>query len=406
LLGLAKYLPEFGWQPVILTAPLHERPDPRYRIIETDYRHALGLWLRLLRFKPDEDLRKQVKQRLGITAKKSPLDRLLTFIGEIVNYPDSEKGWKTFAIRSGEKLLGQESIAAIISSSAPVTTHLIARKLKSRYRIPWIADLRDLWTQNHNYSYSPLRKLIDKRLEFKTLSMADALITVSQPWADKLRELHKGKAIYTITNGFDPETVNMPPVDLTTKFTITYTGTIYPGKQDPTKLFAALSDLISDRFLDPNSIEIRFYGTSEDWLEKESKQYGLSSVTNQYGFVSRDIALQKQRESQLLLLLNWDDPQEKGNYPGKVFEYLAAGRPILATGGSCEGVVSQLLVETKAGKHTPTKESIKDAIRELFSEYKETGRVAHHGDETKMNKYSHREMAKKFADILAHLVGK
>jgi len=403
LLGLAKYLPEFGWQPVILTAPLDEKADPRFRIIETDYHDALGFLARLLKLNPEEDARKQVKKRLGITAKKSVMDFILTRAGEIINYPDSEKGWKPFAIKDGEELLQKEKIDAIISTSAPVTAHIIANRLKSRHKIPWVADLRDLWTQNHNYSYSPLRKLIDKRLELKTLATADALVTVSQPWADKLGTLHKGKAIYTITNGFDPETVNIPPANLTTQFTITYTGMIYPRKQDPARLLAAMQGLISDGTVNPNDIEIRFYGSREDWLEMVAEKYGLSSVTRQYGQVPRDIALQKQRESQLLLLLNWDDPQEKGNYPGKVFEYLAAGRPILATGGSEDDAVAGLLKET-AGIQATTVEATRSALKGLYQEYQSKGNVSRRGDNARINKYSQLEMAKKFSEVLDRLL--
>ena len=403
LLGLAKYLPEFGWQPIILTAPLDKKPDPAYQIIETDYRNALGFWINLFRFNPDEDLRRQVKQRFGVASKKSLLDRLLTFAGEIVNYPDSDKGWKPYAVKAGDEIIRREGIDAIISTSAPVTVHIIARELKSRYKIPWLADLRDLWSQNHNYSYSQIRRWFDRRLELKTLSSANALITVSQPWAEKLSALHGGKKTFTITNGFDPQTVNIPPQNLTDKFTITYTGLVYPGKQDPTRLFAALHDLISSGVLNPNHIEVRFYGPTADWLDREIEQYRLSHVAKQYGLVSRDIALQKQRESQLLLLLNWDDPGEKGNYPGKVFEYLAARRPILAIGGSEGDVVGELLGETLSGIHAITVEDIKNALEKMYQQFQSEGRVTSHGDNSKINKYSYREMAKKFAEILDNL---
>jgi len=403
LLGLAKYLPEFDWQPIILTAPLDEKPDRTYRVVETPYRNALGFWIKLLRFSLDEDLRRQVKQRLGVTAKKSPLDNLLTFIGEIVNYPDSDKGWKPFAVKSGDEVIRKETIDAIISTSAPLTVHIIASELKKRYKIPWLADLRDLWSQNHNYYYSPVRKWFDTRLELKTLSTADALITVSPPWAEKLSSLHKGKATYTITNGFDPAEVNDPPANLTAKFTITYTGLIYPGKQDTTRLFAALSELISERVIDPNSLEVRFYGAPENWLDREIERYGLSGIASQYGQVSRSVALQKQRESQLLLLLDWDDPQERGTYPGKIFEYLAARRPILATGGSAEGVVALLLKETGTGIWAPRVADVKEALNKLYLEFKAQGKLSCHGDEAQVYKYSYRDMARKFSEILDSL---
>ena len=407
ILGLAKYLPEFGWQPIILTAPVGDNLDSQFRVIETGYHDVLGFWKKLLGLNPKYELtRTRVKDGIGITSKNFIFDFFLAFCAAIITYPDSDRGWKLFAVKAGSELLQNEDIDAIISSSSPVTSHLIAKGLKRKHKIPWVADFRDLWTQNHNYGYGPLRRLIDKRLELKTLLPADALVTVSQPWAEKLRVFNNGKAAYVITNGFDPEKMSKEQLDLTSKFTITYTGNIYPGKQDPSKLFAALKDLISDRLRDPNEVAVRFYGSKIEWLDKEVERYGLSSVVKQYGFEPKQIALEKQRESQLLLLLNWEDPQEQGVYPGKVFEYLAAQRPIIATGGFGNDVIERLLDETTAGIYCKTVEGIKSILRELYSEYKLKGKITYNGDMAKINKYSHREMARKFAEVLDSLTGK
>ena len=402
--GLVKYLREFDWQPIILTGTTSRYTDLPARIIQTPYRDALGFLGRLFKFDPDEDAGQQIKNRLRIAPRKSPLDYLLTFGGAIINYPCSDKNWKPFAIESARELLQKETIEAIISSSAPLISHIIASELKGDYGIPWVADLRDPWSQNHNYSYGPVRRLMDRRLEIKTLSNADAIVTVSEPWAEGLRTLHKEKMIYTITHGFNPAEVNIPPAKVTAKFTITYTGVTYPGKQNPLKLFTALRDLISDGTMNQNDIEIRFYGPTEDWLDREAEEYGLSGIVKQYGRVSRDLAVGKQRESQVLLLLNWDDPQEQGVYSGKIFEYLGARRPILATGGSKDDVVTELLNETKAGMAAFSIEDIKYTLRELYREYKMKGEIAYRGEESKINKYTHREMARKFSDILNHLV--
>jgi len=404
IIRLAKSLPEFGWEPIILTAPLRGKPDIRFRIVETPYRDALGFWKRLFGLDLDKDIRMQVKERFGATSKNSLIDFILARGGEIIYYPDSHKGWKPFAIKAGSELLQKENIDAMISIW-PVTSHLIASDLKAKYRIPWVADFPDLWSQNHNYSYGPLRKLLDTRLEQKTMARVDALVTISEPLAEKLRTLHKEKAVYAITHGFDLEEVNSPPAKLTDKFTITYTGTIYTGQQDTSKLLIALADLISDGIMNPNEIEVRFYGHKHGWLDKEIEQYGLSRIVKQYGMVSREIVLEKQRESQLLFLLKWNDPQEKGIYLGKTLEYLGARRPILATGGY-DDVITELLNETGAGIDAPTMEDIKNVLKELYQEYKLTGEVAYKGRESEINKYSNRETARKFAEILDHLVSR
>ncbi|MBI2859920.1 MAG: glycosyltransferase [Chloroflexi bacterium] len=405
--GLAKYLPEFGWEPVVLTPPLAATPDAWLKVVQTPYRDALPLRLVRKFFRLDhgaDDLRRGVRERLGTKNAASLLERALTLGGEIINYPDAKGGWIPFGIETGEKMLGGGDIGAILSSSSPVTGHIIARRLKLRHSLPWVADLRDLWSQNHNYGYSGMRRLKDKRLERRTLAAADALVTVSPPWAERLGQLHGGRAVHTITNGFDPEAGGVA-VSISDRFTMTYTGTVYRQRQHPGKLFAALKGLISEGTMARLDIEVRFYGPAEAWIEEETRKYGLQGVVRQHGPLPREAALGKQRQSQILLLFDWDDPQEKGVYPGKVFEYLGARRPILAIGGVTDNVVAGLLRQTGAGVHAPAVEDVKRALGELYREYKLKGEVAYHGEESEINKYSHREMARKFAGILDGLVG-
>ena len=403
-LGLARYLPEFGWEAVILTAALPGKPDSQFEVVETPRRDSavLGWGKRLFKLDSEQPLMAQIaqlKRKLKIRTERSPLDVLLTVIGEVTAYPDPQKGWRRFAIKAGEDILRQQKIKAMISSSPPVTSHIIAKELKQEFRIPWVADFRDLWTQNYYYPYSPLRRMRERRLELKTLSAADALVTVSQPAADDLRRLHKQKPVHSIPNGFDPAEVNSTPGNLTDKFTITYTGNLYPGKQSPEPLFAALHDLITEGSMDANDIEVRFDGSEAGWIDKQAEHYGLTGIVRQFGTVPREIALKKQRESQLLLLLKWNDTRQAGAYSAKIFEYLAARRPVLAVGGFHD-VVSELLDETKAGVSAQTAEEIKTLLLHLYQEYKSTGAVSYSGDEADTNKYSHREMAKRFASVL------
>jgi glycosyltransferase involved in cell wall biosynthesis len=402
--GLAKYLPEFGWEATILTPTLPDNPNVLFRVIQTPYFDIIASWKKRFGLKPEEGVKKQ----FGINAQKNKklfIDYILTFFQEIIVYPDAQKGWYDFAVEAGSEILDNENMDAIISSSKPDTCHCIAKELKLRYNIPWISDLRDLWTQNPYYMSSHLRRFIEKRLEIKTLSDADALVTVSKPLAETLRTLHKEKQIYTITNGFDPQEIKNSCVDLTNKFTITYTGNLYQGKRDPSKLFNGAHDLISERKINPIDIEIRFYGPKEDWMEKEIEKYGLHDIVKDYGLVSRDSAHKKQRESQLLLLLLWDRPEEIGVYTGKIFEYLAAQRPILATGGP-KGVVKDLLAETNSGMYATSVDDVKKALEEYYNEYKRKGNIKYKGERTKNDKYSQKEMARKFAEVLGTLTRK
>lgn len=121
---LAEYLPQFGWQPLLLSPPLPEKSNLQFTVIETPYRDALAFWKRLLRYDPNQgqDLREQVKKRLGIKSNRSLVDFAFALGNEIFAYPDTEKGWKPFALKAASELLHQEDIGAMLSSSSPVTT--------------------------------------------------------------------------------------------------------------------------------------------------------------------------------------------------------------------------------------------------------------------------------------------
>jgi hypothetical protein len=399
--GLYKYLPEFGWEVTILTAK-HPARALDGQVLETDYKDTFGLFKRLAGIDAQHNLMAQIaqlKRKLHIRSERSPLDRLIAIAAEIAAYPDPQKGWRSPAFRVGDEHLQRQKVDAIISSSWPVSSHVVAGRLKERHRLAWVADFRDLWTQNHYYPYSRVRRLVERRLEVKTLSAADALVTVSEPLAARMRDLHADKQIHVVTNGFDPGDINMPERPVTEVFTITYTGNLYPGKQSPETLFVALGDLISEGLVDRSKVEVRFYGAEAGWVDGMAERYNLTGVIRQYGIVPRETALEKQRESQLLLLLKWGDPSARGTYTAKLFEYLAARRPILALGGYPD-VVSDLLIETGAGRDAPTTEDAKVALRELYEEYQEAGEIACHADPGKIEGYSQREMARKFAMIL------
>jgi len=404
--GLVKYLPEYGWKAIIVCPRLHTVLDPTVRVIETPHPPVLGFWKRMLGIDPEEGVRLQVRNRLGIASSTSSLDRILGLAAQVVNYPDAHRRWRRVALRAIEGLLKEEDIAAVLSTSPPVTAHVIARDVKARHGVPWIADLRDLWSQNHSYGYGTIRRWADRRLERRTLGTADALVTVSQLWAERLRTLHPAKRVHTITNGFDPAYVNARGEQLPEKFTITYTGTIYPSNQDPRKLFLAVRSLIDGGMIDPQRLEVRFHTSPTPWLNREIQDLGLEDVVTQPGMVPYETALRLQRSSHALLLLNWEDPRERGWYPLKSFEYLAARRPIVAIGGTGDDVVSDLLNETKAGRSCPNVGAIQEYLRELYQEYRERGMVGYSGLDRSIGKYSYREMARHFAEALELVIEK
>ncbi|MHC4757053.1 MAG: glycosyltransferase family protein [Planctomycetota bacterium] len=397
--GLAKYLPSHGWEPIILVPQLPGPPEACYRVVEVPYS---GDVFKRIKKRLGMDPKKRLQEHLGIPysareGKNSLANKLEHVVRSFMLYPSKRRMWAPLAIKTGTNILKTEPIKALISSSSPVITHLIANELKKRFQVPWAADFRDLWTQNHYYPHNALRKWFEQKLELKILKEADILITVSEPLVKTLREFHNGKIVLSILNGFDPD--ELGHAELTKRFTITYTGTLYRGKRDPSLLFKVVRELLDEQMLDESAIEIRFFGPSQYWLEKEIKENRLEKVAREYGVVQREEALNHQRESQLLLLLNWDNPAERGVYTGKVFEYLAAQRPILAIGGP-KGVISDLMEDTHAGVHTSNKTDLKKALMAYYHEYKSQGHVSYKVKPGVIDEYSHREMARKFSQAL------
>ncbi len=175
------------------------------------------------------------------------------------------------------------------------------------------------------------------------------------------------------------------------KFTISYTGLIYPEKQNPMILLNALSNLIMRKSIDPTDCEIRFYG--------DKPIFGsLLFPVKWYGKVSHVEAVKAQKESQLLWLLDLDDPNELGAIPGKIFEYLGARRPVIATGGVRGNVVDELIKETCSGYHAVDIQEAEQVLEKCYSEWKQTRRVEYHG--VGQEKYTWREMARKYVELL------
>jgi glycosyltransferase involved in cell wall biosynthesis len=402
-LGLAKYLSLYGWNPIILTPVLPRDPDPKFWIIQTPYYDVVERWKKRFRLNPKKSINKQ----LQLKRKKdqpSIIERFTFIPYEIITYPDEKFGWYDYAVMAGEEILQTEQIDAILSSSRPETCHLIAKALSKKYHIPWVADFRDLWSQNHYLSYSYLKKYFEKKLEIRTLKHASAITTVSQPLVEKLAELHENKQIFAIKNGFDPELIN-PENKIDHYFNIVYTGDLYQGKRDPAQLFAVIHELCDKDLIKRDDIKINFFGypkfeSSENWLEEDIAKHQIQDLVVLNGEVSHETAILEQRKAQLLLLLTWNNPDESGVYTGKLFEYLAARRPILSFGYPEGGVVKELLVQTQAGVHAGNNDELKAVILQAYHEYKEFGAVQYRGINAEVMMYSHKEMARNFGRVL------
>ena len=390
--GLARYLPEHGWLPTILTPEL----PPGHALADRDVDVVSYA-----------DLYGRVRRSVGESATASTTARsrrsVRTRARSAVQYalvPDWSIGWLPGARRTLRQLKADgREFDAVLSSSNPRTPHLIARAARRTLAAPWVADLRDFWTIDHYYRYGFPRKTLEQRLERHVLGDADALVTVSEPYARRLAAFLR-RDVHAVLNGFDPRLWNEPAAPLTTKLTITYTGSLALGKRDPTLLLEALAALINRGEIDRGRVDVRFYGRRDDAVDAVVARLGLQGVVTQHGYVDREEAIRRQRDSHVLVVLFYDHPDEEGVLTGKV-EYFAARRPILGIGGP-GGAMEALLRRTGAGEYVRARDQARaeEVLRRWWHEYAEQGAVAYRGSDDRVRELSQARVAEQFAAIL------
>ena len=416
--AVARYLPRYGWEPILLTVPTVGMESQfgappadlkEYcRVVETaGYRGRIDAVERAAtgirdRFYVESRLWKVLRACYRFSNRL--YRQVYRLYYELRWFPDEEKNWVPLAVRAGRELIGTARIDAIITSSSPVSCHLVGRALKREFGIPWVADLRDLWTQNHNYTFSPIRKMIEQRLERATLGDADHLVTVTPPWSQRLRVYHGTDATSAIPNGFEEHLLAITSVPQSVVFRMAYTGLIYAKRQNPDKVLGVLADLFSVGALDRARVSLDFYGRTSSELEESIKWRGLTDVVHQNGVRPREEVARLQRECHVLLLLNWEDPAERGWYPLKLFEYLAARRPVLASGGHGADLIEDLLRSTNSGWYCREAADVSAALERAYAAFCDTGTVPYAGRIEEIKKYSYDAAARRFAGILTQAV--
>ena len=409
----AKYLPQFGWEPIVLTANevkgysqnLPVEIDEA-NIFRTPY-FALGS---TISYELTGGQRTIYQAPPKISTWRKALYKLIRLIEPVYTLPVIRTltlepvGWYRHALKKGLEIISKEKIDVIFSSYSPSMSHFVASKLHKQTGIPWVAEFRDLWSLNHNLRKVQPFHFFEKELEKRVMKGSDLLVAVSEPAAKQLETLHSKKVV-TICNGFDEEDY-LDNVPLTTKFTITYTGNIYPGKQDPSPLFKAIAELKEEGKLSPDNFEARFFGSNTlATLLPAIKGYHLEGLAKICGFVPFQESVRKQKESTVLLLLGWNDPREKGAYSGKVFEYLGARRPILAIGLKGD-VVDELLKETGGGVVVNEVNEIKTILSKWMKEFEQSREIVSHckPNSAAIYQYTRKQETAKLATTLDEII--
>jgi Glycosyltransferase len=410
-LKMSKYLPENGWQPVIYTAEDAEYPveDPslaqdvapeaeviRRPIVEpyTFYKKFLGM-------------KKGEKVKAGFInegAKKSGWkESLSVWLRGNLFIPDARCWWVKPSVKFLTGYLKDHPVDAMVSTGPPHSMHLIARALHIKFNIPWVADFRDPWTDIDYYKDLKLTRCADKkhhRLERQVLTEATRVVTVGWDCAKGL-ENHGAKDVAVITNGYDFSEIFNEKYQKTSTFTMSHIG-IIGANRNPETFWETLSEICVET--DENkSLKIRLIGQTDNSVMESIKRNKIENYVEIIPYIPHNQVIEEQRKSDVLLLFVNNTPNAKGILTGKLFEYMASGRPILCIGPE-DGDSARILNETKTGITVDfdDKEKMKSVILDLIAKHKENQLITN--GVKAVEKYSRRNLTKEFVTILNEIV--
>lgn len=299
--------------------------------------------------------------------------RLATHYNALVFLPDRQIGWAPYVVAAAKRLMRAWRPDVVFASGPPFTSHVAAAAISKRCGAPWIGEFRDRWSDDpYEFGYKTrLSQFLEARLEKRCMRTASGVVTVSEPWAEMYRKA-LGLPVAVVYNGYDP--VDFPPPEPPTPapgepLNIAHLGAVYAGR-DPSPLFQA----VPQSGLRPDELQVRFYGAQIESVPLLAARFGVAAYVQACGTVPYAESLRIQRESDVLLLLQWNNPAEFGNVPGKLFEYFAVQRPILGIGLE-SGVPASLIRANAAGVFSNDPAEIAQALRRWAEEKRRLGFV-------------------------------
>lgn len=406
-LKMSKYLPENGWQPVIYTAEDAEYPvedqslekdvAPEAEIIRRPIVEPYSFYKKFLGMKKGE------KVKAGFinegTKKRGWKENLSVWLRGNLFIPDARCWWVKPSVRYLKKYLNEHPVDAIISTGPPHSMHLIARALHKKLNIPWVADFRDPWTDIDYYKDLKLTRGADKkhhRLERQVLTEATKVVTVGWDCAKGL-ENHGAKNVIVITNGYDfDNSMQSNCQNQTSTFTLSHIG-IIGANRNPETFWSAIADIVETS--PQPSIKIRLIGQVDNSVVESIKRHKIEKYVEIIPYIPHNQVITEQQKSDMLLLFVNNTPNAKGILTGKIFEYMASGRPILCIGPE-DGDSARILNETKTGITIDfnNKEKMKSVILDLMTKYQENQLVTN--DIRAVEKYSRSNLTKEYVKLL------
>lgn len=389
------YTPENPEAPAVDNASVSE-VKPQIKVVKTPIKEPYQM------YKWFTGKKQKAKIYSGfINNKKSIAQDISVWIRGNFFIPDARKWWIKPSVKFLRDYIVKNNIELIISTGPPHSMHMIGLGLKKKIKeIKWVADFRDPWTNIDFYNQLKLSGWADKRhkkMEKEVLENADAIVTVSPSWAKEFEVLSGGREVEIIHNGYDHEDFQ-GEVNHKIRNELIHVGSMN-AHRNPEVLWKALSIMKKDRHPSLQNFKVRLIGSIDYSIKKNIEDYELEELVMLEEFKQHDKIIEEIRSAKILLLVVNDTQNARGILPGKLYEYLAAERPVLAIGPDntdCQLILSQFSHVDFIGN-----KDVEKCINILSSPHHHTDMSQH---SLKHQKYSRKELAKKYTKLIHKLL--
>jgi len=404
----SKYLPSEGWMPVIYTPE-----NPEMITVDESLAKEIPAEVEVIKtpiFEPYEIYRRLSGKKGGAqkgevnpinAGKKSFAQKVALFIRGNFFIPDPRCFWIGPSVKYLKNYLKEHPVDAIVSTGPPQSMHLIARKVALATGTPWIADFRDPWTKMFYFKHLGLTKLSERkhiRLEKQVLDDATVVVAVSPLVQEEFRAMTK-TPVELITNGYDEtDAVSVENDDF---FNLTHTG-LFASDGIPEVLWSVLAEKAAADGEFAAKLRIRLVGKTDEAVLASLAAAGLQDNVVYLGYQPHHVAVEEQAKATVLILPLRKEPEYRAVLPGKLFEYLAARRPILGI-GQPDGAMATIVADTNTGETFDwnDREAVAAFVDRHWNAFRE-GRSLYDGRD--VSAYSRRALTRRMAELMNRIV--
>ncbi len=358
-LKFAKYLPSYGWRPVIVTprngtAPYYDKGllqdvPSEAEVLHTGTLEPFAIYNALQGKKKDTPIPVGM---MGLTEKKGVFHKLSSYLRANLFVPDARKGWVPYAQKAALARIAQGGIDVLVTTGPPHSTHLAGLAIHQKTGIPWLADLRDPWTNiyyNQTLPRTAATQAKDLAWETEVVQTASAVTVVSPGMADEFGP--RARQLQIIYNGYDADDLPAQRPAPHTGFCLSHVGNFFPALESP-GLVAALAELVAQEPGFAQDLQLRFTGLLDAGVEARLREAGLGPYLHLTPPVSHHEAVVEMLQASVLLFSIANEGNVRALVSGKIFEYLATGLPILPIGDNSSGA-GTVLAQADQGPMLP-----------------------------------------------------